>query len=898
MSQMQINWRCYVREHLPPLQVSAERESEIVDELAGQLEATFERARGGGASESEARQRALAEVPDWDSLARTLGRIERPHTQPPAIGAGSGGLMTGLLQDLRYALRALRRAPGFAAVAIVTLALGIAATTIVYSIVDGILLRPLPINDADRVMLSRETSPDGSDMSLAWPNYLDWRTRQTSFESLAAWRGLTANLTGIEQPRRLNVRHVTWELLSTLGVTPAHGRDFTPADDQPGVARTAIVSHGFWQRQLGGTAEALGRQIMLDETPATVIGVLPRDFTIAREEDILLPVGTFLEGPVLAMYNGRGNHFGFAAIGRLKPGVSVDTARAEIVSIARQLEQEYPNTNSGNGATVRPLFDVLVSDARPMLYVLLGAVLAMLLIACVNLANLMLSRAAGRAQEMAVRRSLGAARWRIARQMLTESVMLAVVGGALGVALAYAGFEAFLALLPPNQPRIHIVTIDWRVLAGSAAAAIATGVLFGLMPAIHAATGRSMTLLRSARVTGTAHTSATTRRTLMLAEVGLALILVTGAGLMLRTMNNLAAVDTGFDHEHIMSAQVNLPRRYDPPKRAAFYEQVVERLRVLPGVTNAAYTYSIPIAGSNWNSIFIIEGQPVPERSQLPSSAWTPITQGYFQTMGIRMMRGRAFDDRDIAGGPPVIVVNQTFARRFFGDNDPIGARVKQGWPEDKSPWRQIVGVVNDVRVAGLQGDSTLQIYMPVRQVSQSGGAVVVRANSNVAALGRSIEAAVHEIDPNLPVFNVQTMNQVIDGGIGNERLTMVLLLGFAALAVMMAAIGVFGVTAYSVSQRTHELGVRMALGAQPAGVLALVLRQEMSACLLGIVAGAIGAAVLAQLLESLLFGVPVRDIATIAIAALVLFVVTAIACVIPARRATRVDPVTALRLD
>ena len=894
---MQINWRRHVRAHLPPLHVSAERESEIVDELAGQLETTFERARAGGAGDDEAMRRALSEVPDWDALARTLGRIERPHTPPPAMGAGSGGLMTGLLQDLRYALRALKRAPGFAAVAIITVALGIAATTIVYSIVDGILLRPLPIRDAARVMVARETI-NGEGMSVAWPNFEDWQKRQTSFESFAVWRGLTANLTGVDQPRRLNVRHVTWPLLSTLGVTPLVGRDFTAEDDRPGVERTAMVSYAFWQRELGGAADAIGRRIMLDETPVTVIGVMPRDFTIARQEDIFLPVGTFLEGPVLQMYRGRGNHFGFAAIGRLKPGVSMATANAEMVAIARQLELEYPATNSGNGASVQPLFDVLVGDARPMLYVLLGAVIAMLLIACVNLANLMLSRAAGRAQELAVRRSLGAARWRLARQMLSESVLLALIGGAAGVALAYAGFETLVALLPPNQPRVHIITIDWRVLLAAVAASMATGLLFGLMPAIHAATGRSMLLLRSTRVTGSAQTSAATRRTLMLAEVALALVLVTGAGLMLRTMGNLAAIDTGFDHDRIVSAQFTLPRRYDTPKRLLFFEQAVEKLRVLPGVTNAAYTYSIPVAGSNWNSIFIIEGQPVPERSKLPSSAWTPVSDEYFATMGIRLLKGRLFEARDATGAPNVVVVNQTFARRFFGDNDPIGARVKQGWPEDKSAWREIVGVVNDVRVNSLQGDPTLQAYLPVRQVSQNQGAFVLRADGNPAALGRAIEAAVHDVDPNLPLFNVQTMGQVIDAGIGNERLTMVLLIGFAALALLMAAVGVFGVTAYSVSQRTHELGVRMALGAQPAGVLALVVRQELGACLVGIVVGVIGAAALAQLLESLLFGVAPRDVTTIAIAAVVLFAVTAIACVIPARRATRVDPVTALRLD
>ncbi len=454
--------------------------------------------------------------------------------------------MTGLIQDIRYALRALRRAPGFAAVSIVTLALGIAATTIVYSIVDGILLRPLPIADPDRVMLAREAL-DGGDMSFSVPNYLDFRARQTSFAQFAAWRGLTANLTGIAEPRRLNVRHVTSDLLSTLGVKVILGRDFTPDDDKFGVDRTAIVSYAFWQRELGGTPAAIGRSINLDESPVTVIGVLPPEFTVARVEDVFLPFGTYND-PKNGMYAGRGNHFGLAAVARLKPGVAPETANAEMVAIARQLEQEYPNTNSGNTASARPLFETLIGTARPMLFVLFGAVLTMLLIACVNLANLMLSRAAGRTQEMAVRRSLGAARWRIARQMLTESLLLAIFGGIAGVALAYAGFEALVALLPPNQPRIHIISIDLRVLSMAAAASIGTGILFGLMPAIHAATGKSMTLLRSSRVTGTANAGAGTRRTLMLAEVALALVLVTGAGLMLRTMSNLAAIDTGLEH--------------------------------------------------------------------------------------------------------------------------------------------------------------------------------------------------------------------------------------------------------------------------------------------------------------------------------------------------------------
>ena len=702
-----MNWRHYVRSHLPALTVSAEREVEIVEELAVQLESIYERARTGGATDDEAMRLAAAEVPDWAAFARTVGGIEKPYVQPPTAGAVSGGFMTGFLQDIRYALRALKRAPGFAAVSIITLALGIAATTIVYSIADGILLRPLPIADPDRVMLAREMSPTYSDMGLSWPNFLDWTARQTSFETFAGWRGLTANLTGIERPRRLNVRQVTWNLLSALGVKVAVGRDFTADDDKWGVERTAIVSHAFWQRELGGSAEAIGRRIMLDESPVTVIGVLPRGFTVAREEDIFLPLRTYADPNNLGIML-RGNHSNLAAIGRLRAGVTVDAATAEIKSIAKQLEQEYPETNSGNGATVRPLFETLVSTARPMLYVLLGAVTTMLLIACVNLANLMLARAAGRTQEMAVRRSLGAARWRIARQMLTESLLLAIAGGVAGVAMAYAGFGAIVALLPANQPRIHIITIDWRVLLAAAIASIGTGVLFGLMPAIQAATGKSMTLLRSARVTGSGHAGAGTRRALLLAEVGLALVLVTGAGLMLRTMGNLAAIDTGFTREQLVTAQFNLPARYDQTKRLLFLDQSLDRLRAIPGVTKAAFGFSIPVAGSNWNSIFIIEGQPVPERNKLPSSAWIPVSAEFFDTMGVRLLKGRLFDSRDAAGAPEVVVVNETFARRFFGSNNPVGTRVKQGWPEDKgpyAPWREIIGVVNDVRMNSLQGD-------------------------------------------------------------------------------------------------------------------------------------------------------------------------------------------------
>jgi putative ABC transport system permease protein len=755
----------------------------------------------------------------------------------------------------------------------------------------------LPIRDAGRVVLAREFI-NGSENSISWPSYLDWEQRQTSFSHMAAWRGINTNLTGLGEPRRLNARQVTWTLLTTLGVTPWLGRDFTAADDQPGVARTALVSHRFWQRELGADRSAIGRTIRLDDTPVTIIGVLPADFTIAREEDVLLPFRNFISGPTTGMLLNRGNHFGLAAVARLKDGVSIETARAEIVGIARQLELEYPNTNSGNSAVVRPLFDVLVADARPMLYALLGAVAAMLLIACVNLANLALARASGRSQEMAVRRSLGASRVRIVRQMLTESVLLSGAGGVLGVTLAYAGLETLVALLPPGQPRIHIVQINWRVLAFATGVSIATGLLFGLMPALQAAAGRTAALLRSARVTSDAAAPAGQRRVLLAAEVALAVVLVTGAGLMLRTMSNLLSIDTGITPDQVVTATLQLPDRYDAARRRVFVSQVIGALQGTAGIAEAAFTNSIPVAGSNWGSIFIVDGQPVPERSQLPSAAWTTVTDRYFSTMGIRLVRGRLFTPADAEASSRVAVVNQTFARRFFGDNDPIGARVKQGWPEDQAPWREIVGVVNDVRVNGLQDDGRLQVYLPFMQTPMPFGSIVVRSGGETAAIVKAIESAVRSADPHLPLFNVRTMGQIINADVGNARLTMVLLIGFAALALLMAAIGVFGVTSYSVMKRTHELGVRMALGADRGSVLRLVVREEMSACLAGIVIGVTGALLLSSLLQSLLVGVAPRDAFTLMISAAVLLAVTTAACLVPAARATRVDPATALRLD
>jgi putative ABC transport system permease protein len=893
-----MDWRRYVRSRLPRLETSAEREIEIVEELAGQLEAVYQRALARGASPGDARAAAEAEVPDWNAFARAVRRTSRPPRLSPAPGAGGGGIMTGFVQDSRYALRALARAPGFAAVAITTLALGIGATTIVYSLVDGILLRPLPVREANRVVLVRELSPRGTQMGVSYPNFLDWRARAQSFESFAGWFGRSANLTGLGQARRIMIRQVTWNLFDTLGVRTVAGRGFVEADDQQGAARVCLVSYGFWQRELGGRPDALGSSITLDDSPVTVVGVLPAEFTVARQEDAFITIAAWM-APNDSLL-GRGNHGGLAAIGRLKAGTSVETAAAEMSSIASQLAQEYPATNSGNGAIAMPLFEVLVSTARPMLMVLLGAVAAMLLIACVNLANLLLARGSARAQEIAVRRALGARSWRVIRQLLTESVILGLAGGVAGIVLAWAGFGSVLALLPSDQPRLHIVALDQRVLLVALAVSMLTGLLFGLVPAFQAASGRAQSLLRTTRVaSGAAHGRSGARRALLMAEVALALVLLVGAGLMLRTMTNLMAIDLGFDAGQVISAQFALPpQRYPVAQRFVFYDAARQRLMAVPGIQDAAFTISLPVQGSNWNSIFIVEGQPVPERANLPSAAWTPVSPSYFDVMGIRLRHGRAFLPTDGPDSPRVAVVNEALARRFWPDGDALGQRIKQGWPEDKTPWREIVGIVRDVKTGGVDQPTALQAYLPLVHEPGRFLTVVARTAGDPATLARSIEAALQEVDPHLPVYEIHTMDAVVDRSVGQQRLTMILLLGFAALALVMAAVGVFGVTAYAVSQRTHELGVRMALGADRGAVLRLVMREELGACLAGVGLGLAGALALSSLLQGLLFGVAPRDPITLAAVSLLLIAVTALAGYLPARRATRIDPVAALRAE
>jgi len=900
-----LDFREYVRWRLPDLGLPPEREIEIVEELALQLEQAYSDALHAGVSEDEALGRMGGQIPDWRALAREIRLAERPIASrlPEPLRAsseGHGGIMVGFVQDLRYAFRLLGRSPGFTAVAVLTLSLGIGANTAIFSVVSAALLRSLPGTEPGRLTVISEQSPRGGHrMSVADPNFQDWLLRAKSFQEMAAYRAAPLNLTGVERPVRLDGRMVSWNFFRVLGVKPQLGRFILEEEDRPEASRTAVISDAFWQRQFGADPEAIGRTLTLNGETHTIVGVLPAGFELFRKDDVYVPLG-HLRTPGSAFLD-RGNHFDMSVLARLAPGLALAEAQAEMSTIAAQLAREYPATNSGNGARVEPLAELLVESIRPALLVLMGAVVAVLLIACVNLANLLLARGAAREQELAIRAALGAGRLRVVRQLLTECVLLSVLGGMAGLVLAYWGLPLLRALVPAGVTSLENVRIDAGVLGFAAAVSLLTGVVFGLLPALRASrAGLSAAARSGGRSPVMSPTRPTLRKALLVAEVSLAFVLLAGAGLMLRTVQKLTRTDPGFDPTNILTVRFNLAgETYDPARRRTFYRDVLPKLEALPGVQSAALTLSIPVDGSNWNSVFIVADQPVPRDSaELPSSAFTPVSTGYFRTLKIRLLSGRLFTEHDRADASPVAVVNESMARRFWPNADPIGKRLKQGWPEQETPWREIVGVVADVKANGIEETTPLQTYLPLDQEPFRSLRLLVRTASDPAGAAHSVERAMHEVEKDLPLFDIRTMEEVLQGTMGRQRLLMILLGTFAALALGLAAVGIFGVMAYSVAQRRHELGVRMALGAEMGDVLRLVLGQGIRPALAGVGLGLAGAALLTGFLQSLLFEVKPTDPMTYAGVALILTGVALAACYIPARRAARVDPAVALRYE
>jgi len=848
------------------------------------------RARGGTAGASAWYWRQALSL-----SARYAWRRER-RTEPAVAGdRRTGMLLDNLRQDLRYACRSYLRAPSFTLAILTTLALGIGASTAIFSMVNGILLRPLPLPDADRLVYLNELGKGGQ-ISVSWPNFVDWRSRARAFEGLAISREEPLTLTGLTQPERVRARRTTGNFFRVVGVEPRLGRAFRDEDDRAGAEPTAIVSHEFWQTHLGGDASALGRILTLDARAHVIVGILPPGFRYLRPYDVFVSMGPIAGDRFL---NDRGNHQGYNAVGRLRPGVTVEAAAREMSAIGLDLQREHPDTNAGIDVRTEPLAARLVAQVRLTLLVLMGAVGCLLLVACVNVANLLIARGSARQHELAVRAALGGGRIRLTLQMLAESTLISAVGGVLGVALSAWLLRLLVSVAPEGTPRLDEVRIDTTACLFALGAAALSGVVFGAFPAFHAAGRRGQAALTRSRAAGASASSHRLRRGLMAIEVALALMLLTGAGLMMRTLQEITRVETGFQADHLLTMRFSLTgEQWTDPRRQQFYRDLLTDVRGTAGVTNAALAFSLPIEGSNWNSIFIVRDKPIPPRSELPNAAFSPVSDGYFETMSTKLVAGRLFGQQDTPTSPNVVIVNATLARRLWPGASAIGRSIKQGWPESPGTWREIVGVVADVKFEGVTVDTPMQVYLPLTQESARGLAIIARTPAEPTAMISAVQTAVNRIDKDLPLYAVRTMDQVLDTSMARERMSMLLLIVFATVALTLASVGLYGVVAHGVTERTHEIGVRMALGAEPRHVLGLVVRQGLSMALIGTAIGVAGAMALSRTVQGLLFGVTATDPATFAAVIAMLLGVALIACYVPAWRATRVDPTTALRAE
>jgi putative ABC transport system permease protein len=798
--------------------------------------------------------------------------------------------------DVKYAIRSYAKTPSFTLAVVATLALGIGASTAIFSMVNGIVLRALPLRDPDRLVYINEVAPNGNLMSVAWPTYLDWTTRVQSVESIADSRDEPLTLTGVDRAQRIRARRATASFFTVVGVAPAMGRAFSANADRPNAAGEVILSDAFWRRQLAADPAAVERTMLLDGVAYAIVGVLPPDFTYIRPYDVFVSMGPVSGTQQLL---DRGNHTGFSVVARLKPGIAVETIDRELKTIATALQREYPKTNSGVSAYAEPLAARIVSDIRLTMLALLGAVGFLLLIACVNVANLLIARGAARQHELAVRAALGGGRGRLTAQLLVESTLVSGVGGLLGVGVAFWLLRALVAVAPDGTPRIETVSIDGAALAFALGAAVLCGMVFGLFPAFQASGVEGQQALVRTRAAGASARSHRLRRALMVLETALAIVLLTGAGLTMRTLQAITRLDSGFQTDHLLTLRVMLAgEQWTEPRRLNFFGDLATKLRAVPGVAKAALAYSLPIDGSQWNSVFVAADKTVAVRAETPAAAFSPVGTGYFETLGMRVARGRVFDDRDGPAAPLAVVVNETLARRIWPGEDPVGKHLKQGWSDSPTRWREVIGVVGDVKFEGLTADTPMQIYVPMTQNPVRMVAALVRTASRPALIAPALESVVHDLDKDLPVYALRTMDDMLDTSIARQRMSMLVFAVFAGVALVLASIGLYGVVAHGVTERTHEIGVRMALGADRRHVLSLVVRQGLAMAAVGTLIGVVAALGLSRLIESLLFHVKPTDPVTFVAVVATLLAVAALACYVPAWRATRVDPTQALRAE
>ena len=804
-------------------------------------------------------------------------------------------MMGTLLNDLRYGARLLLRAPGFTAVAVAALAIGIGANTAIFSVVNTLLIQPLPYADADRLTMVWEHNipRDRKNNVISPGNFIHWRELNQSFVEMAAV-GTTskATLIGAGDPVELPFQYVTASFFSVLGVQPALGRAFTAEEDRPR-GHFVVISDRLWRQRFNADPGIIQRTITIQGESFAVTGVMPPGFSfLDRAVEFWLPVGFSAE-----QRTPRGRWL--MSVGRLKPGVNVEQAQRDMTRVHEELTRLFPSFNTGWTARVVPLRDELTGEVRPALFVMFGAVAFVLLIACANVANLLLARATSRQRELAIRAALGAGRGRIVRQLLAESVVLSLAGGLAGLGLAWWGVHLLRVVVAERVPvqRLEVVGIDGTVLLFTALAALAAGVVFGVVPALTGSGTKLNESLKDGGRSGSASRSKRTRSAFVVVEVALALVLLVGAGLLVRSFMRLLDVDPGFQPQHTVTMRVAIPgARYPQPAlREQFFDRLLDRIKVLPGVEAAGATSSIPLVGRGAATGYAVAGEPEPLAGQEPVTDVRVVKQDYFKAMGIPLLRGRLFTAEDLKPAD-VVIINEAMARRHWPNEDPIGKRVKINWDSDRAD--EVIGVVGDVRHQGLDTQARSMIYWPYLRVAYGGMTLTIRAAGDPAPVVSSIGQIVRELDPNLAVADVQTLDEVVAQSVAQRRLTMLLLSIFAGAALLLAAVGIYGVIAYSVSQRTQEIGIRLALGAQRADVLGMVVRQAAMLALAGIVLGALGAVVLTRFMRDLLFEVKPFDPVTFAGVAAGLTTVALVAAFVPGRRAARVDPVVALRAE
>ncbi len=865
-------------------------EQDLSDEIRQHLEERVEDLVEGGMPREEAQFAARRE---FGSVTQIVEQGRETWRWPT---------LESVLADCRYGLRMMRKYPGFTLAAVITLALGIGANTAIFSVVNTVLLRPLPYPEAGRIVYLSEWSRDVPDLSIALANFRDWEKMSTVFDSMVAYRADSLNLTGHGEPQRLAVRQVTAGLFPTLGVEPILGRELTPNDDKPGAEPVVLLSDSLWARAFGSDPSVLGRRLTLDGQSYTVIGVLPSSHFHPswRGFDAFTSLGRLedsLGGPTH-----RDEHPGIYAYARMKPEVSIGQAQANMIEVAAQLGKQYPKTNAGNSITVKSLLDAVVEDSRPSLLMLMAAAGFVLLIACANVANLLTARATERQREVALRSALGASGPRLARQFLCESVLLALLGGALGLLVAYFATSALAHLAASAVPRMEEVSIDRRVLAFTFIVSVITGVVFGVFPALTAYRSDPNEVLKTGTAaTGRGLVHMKFRNLLAAAELAISLLLLVGAGLTAKSLLRVVQADPGFEIDNVFAASFSLPDNTytnDDQKRQ-FVQQLVEKVSALPGVTAAGFKN--PLLGGAQTG-FLVEGRPKPEPGRAPSVDFARVTPGAMEALGIRLLQGRLFDASDNQNSTRVVIIDETLAQQIWPGQDPLGKHmVLMLGPEPHGgamPWMTVVGVVRQVKNYGVDQPSRFEAFVPNAQFPGMGGNLVLCSGQDPARLVPAVRQVMQSLDPNLPLYDVRTLRAVSEETVAPRRLSVLLLSLFSAIALVLGGLGIYGVMAYVVAGRTHEIGLRMALGAQPQDVNRLLMGQGARIALAGVAAGLVASLALSHLLRSILFGVSVTDPYVFAGVAVLLSGIALLACYIPARAAMSLSPVVALRYE